>query len=299
MKRPESVLVGVDGSPTSMQTLDWAAAFAARLGWPLHIVCCYSPPHWVGEVPDTQNAVAGNASVQKSARDILHRAKDRVAQFNVPVSTTMATGDPAGVLIEMSKDHGLVVVGAKGNRGLTERLVGAVSSEVPAHSSAPVLVVPHHSRDDVAVPREVKRIVIGHDGSAPAYQALDEALAHSKAWGAELIAVAAVPVSTTAGVAAWLPQELDQEKVLENTKASLNGAMDKIEAKNPGTKIRRVVLDGTGADLLVEFSRAADLIVVGSRGRGGFRGLLMGSTSQAVVHHAACPVLVVPRRAID
>jgi nucleotide-binding universal stress UspA family protein len=162
-----------------------------------------------------------------------------------------------------------------------------------------VVVVPHHGRPQEGADYQINRIVVGHDGSSSASWALDHALNYAEAWDSEIVALAAVPVSASGGVAAWLPQDVDHEKVLEGVKSSLAQRMERTKSKHPKVKLRSVVLDGAGADLLVEFSRAADLVVVGSRGRGGFRGLLMGSTSQAVLHHSACPVLVVPRRSVD
>ncbi|MDR2703041.1 MAG: universal stress protein, partial [Cellulomonadaceae bacterium] len=84
MTRPESVLVGVDGSPTSMYTLDWAAAFAQRLGWSLHIVYCYSPPQWLGESGGGVDPNAAEPSVEANARQILAQAKERVAELGIP-----------------------------------------------------------------------------------------------------------------------------------------------------------------------------------------------------------------------
>jgi nucleotide-binding universal stress UspA family protein len=110
------------------------------------------------------------------------------------------------------------------------------------------------------------------------------------------VAVAGVPVGVGAGVLAWLPSSIDHEKVLADISAGLDVIVDRHLADFPGMQVRRIVLDGSGAELLTEFSTASDLLVVGSRGRGGFRGLLLGSTSQAVLHHSACPVMVVTKR---
>ena len=111
-----------------------------------------------------------------------------------------------------------------------------------------------------------------------------------------LTAVAGVPVGSGSGLLAWLPAAIDHEAVLRDIAEGLDVVIDRAMADNPGVEVKRHVLDGTGAELLTEFSTATDLIVVGSRGRGGFAGLLLGSTSQAVLHHSACPVMVVTRR---
>jgi len=306
MTRPEIVLVGVDGSPTSMQTLDWAAAFAQRLGWPLNLVCCHAMPHTANVTSASSGFDSGfsqldDAAVHESTRNVLLRAKNRAKEYGIPVKAATAVGDPASVLVELSKEHGLAVVGARGNRGLAQRLLGSMSSTMPAHSACPVLVVPQRAAHSAGQPLDIKRIVVGYDGSAGAKQALEVAVAQAKVWHAEVIVVAAIPAGSLAPLGAvtgemgWVPKQAGHAEILAEVKADLDVAMREFEAAHPGVTIRRVVMDGTGAELLVEFSRTADLLVVGSRGRGGVKGLLLGSTSQAVLHHAACPVLVVPR----
>jgi nucleotide-binding universal stress UspA family protein len=93
-------------------------------------------------------------------------------------------------------------------------------------------------------------------------------------------------------VLAWLPTHIDHDQIFADVRDALDELIARHEAAS-GLTIERVVRDGTGAETLTELSKTADLLVVGSRGRGGFRGLLLGSTSQAVLHHSACPLLVV------
>lgn len=317
MTRSEVVLVGVDGSAASLHALDWATAYAHRVGWALHIVCSYSLPSFTAASLDGGYAALDDTTIQEGAKSVLAEAEARVADAGVRATTEVATGDAAGVLVELSDDYGLAVVGTRGRGGFTERLLGTVSSALPAHARCPVVVVPLRAEANrgvswgaqdggsaaaetaaaAAVPgagevREVRRIVVGVDGSPQAERALQHAITQANAWGAELTAVTGVPVGN-AGMLAWLPSNIDREQVLADIGAGMDVLVDKYEAENPGLRIRRIVLDGTGAELLTEFSTASDLVVVGSRGRGGFRGLLLGSTSQAVLHHAACPVLVV------
>lgn len=305
MTRPQIVLVGVDGSAASLHALDWATAYARRVGWSLHLVCSYSLPSFTAASLDGGYAALDDTAIQEGAKAVLAEARARVADSGVPVKATVATGDAAGVLVEMSKEHGLAVVGTRGRGGFTERLLGTVSSALPAHSHCPTVVVPYRGSEDGApdperrdgdLVHEVRRIVVGVDGSPSSEVALRHAIGQAKAWEAELVAVAGVPLGTGAGILAWLPSQIDHEQVLADIKAGLDVIVDRFEAENPGMTIKRHVLDGSGAELLTEFSTAADLIVVGSRGRGGFRGLLLGSTSQAVLHHSACPVLVVTRK---
>ncbi|NOV97322.1 universal stress protein [Isoptericola halotolerans] len=302
MTRPEVVLVGVDGSTASMHALDWAASYAQRVGWGLHIVCSYSLPSFTAASLDGGYAALDDTAISEGAKAVLAEAEARVSGLGISVQGTVATGDAAGVLVEMSSDHSLSVVGTRGRGGFTERLLGTVSSALPAHAHCPTVVVPHRAgaddpeRRDGDFVHDVHRIVVGVDGSPTSEVALRYAVEQAESWDAELVAVAGVPLGSGAGVLAWLPSQIDHEQVLADVRAGLDVIVDQVETEHPGLRIKRHVLDGSGAELLTEFSSAADLVVVGSRGRGGFRGLLLGSTSQAVLHHAQCPVLVVTRR---
>ncbi|MDO8143966.1 MULTISPECIES: universal stress protein [unclassified Isoptericola] len=305
MTRPEVVLVGVDGSDASMHALDWAAAYAARVGWSLHVVCSYSLPSFTAASLDGGYAALDDTAIAEGAKAVLSEATARVEGIGVPVTGTVATGDAAGVLVEMSAEACLAVVGTRGRGGFTERLLGTVSSALPAHAHCPTVVVPYRQevaetddpeRRDGDRIHDVRRIVVGVDGSPTAEIALRHAVEQAETWDAELVAVAGVPLGSGAGVLAWLPSQIDHEQILDDVKAGLDVIVDRVAAEHPGLTIKRHVLDGSGAELLTEFSGAADLVVVGSRGRGGFRGLLLGSTSQAVLHHSKCPVLVVTRR---
>ena len=145
----------------------------------------------------------------------------------------------------------------------------------------------------------VGRVVVGVDGSPASEVALALAISEAVAWKAHLTVVTGVPVASGAGILAWLPADADHESILADVSAGLDVVVDQALADHPDLAVTKVVLDGTGAELLTEYSSAADLVVVGSRGRGGFAGLLLGSTSQAVLHHAMCPVMIVTTRVRD
>lgn len=299
MAAQHSILVGVDGSLASLHALDWAIALAKKTKSSITIACSYSLPTFAAASLDGGFAALDDSTIQEGARVVLDSAAKRVKEAGIPVTAQIASGDPAGALVELSKDHNLVVVGTRGRSGFTERLLGTVSSALPAHAKCPVVVVPGRKlKDNEPLPEipEVKRIVVGVDGSSSAQGALHKAVDFAKLWNAELVAVAGVPVTNGAGVLAWLPATVDHEQVLRDIATGLDMIIDAVEDENPGMKIRRIVLDGTGAELLTEFSQAADMLVVGSRGRGGFAGLLLGSTSQTILHHSKCPVLVVNKK---
>lgn len=303
MSQEQVVLVGVDGSAPSLVALDWATGHARRHGCSVHLVCSYTLPSFTTAALDGGYAAMDDTAIQAGARAVLEEAAARVRGCGVRVTSDVATGDAAAVLIELSRGAASVVVGSRGRGGFAERLLGTVSSALPAHAHCPTVVVP--SRPTATTPwqqrraeQPIRRIVVGVDGSPAAEAALAHAIREAEAWGAELTAVAGVPVGTGAGLLAWLPATVDHEQVLKDVAEGLDVVVDKALAGHD-LQIRRHVLDGSGSELLTEFSTAVDLVVVGSRGRGGFAGLLLGSTSQAVLHHAVCPVMVVRAPAKD
>ena len=300
MEHEQVVLVGVDGSPASLNALEWAVAQALQVGWRLHLVCAYAVPTFAAASLDGGYAALDDTAIREGAQAVLDEAMARVADRGVQVTSALETGDPAGVLVDLSKQVCLVVVGTRGRSGFAERVLGTVSSALPAHAHCPTVVVPllDGEDDDDTSPLPINRIVVGVDGSESAKVALEHAIEQAEVWQAELTAVVAVPIGAGAGVLGWLPAAVDRESVLADVKEGLNVTVDRaLEGRE--LVVRRHALDGNGAALLSEFSTAVDLVVVGSRGRGGFAGMLLGSTSQQVLHHTACPVMVVPSRIQD
>ena len=288
------ILVGVDGSPESLGAVDWAVARAARNDWRVHILCAYSLPSFTTASLDGGYAALDDTAVRSGAQAVVDEAVARVQGRNVAVTSSLETGDPAGVLVDLSGEAALAVVGTRGGGGFADRLLGTVSSALPAHAHCPTVVVPRHTEGAEYTP--VRRIVVGVDGSESARKALRWAVHEAEPWEAELTAIAAVPMASGAGALAWLPAAVDREQVLADVRSGLDRAVADAVEGHPTVVVRRHALDGNAAELMAEFSTAVDLVVVGSRGRGGFSGLLLGSVSQGVLSHASCPVMVVPAR---
>lgn len=304
MTRSREILVGVDGSAASLHALDWAAQEAAVHGLGLRLVCGYALPSFAAASLDGGYAALDDSAIRAGAEAVVADAAEHVAGTGLPVTSHVTVGDAAAVLIDESARVVLAVVGTRGGGGFAERLLGTVSSALPAHAQCPTIVVPTRRKAKGAPPEEeplavrpVRRVVVGLDGSPPAELALRWAIREAKAWEAELVAVTGVPVTAGSGTLAWLPAAVDHQQVLEDVATALDVLIDRVIAEEPGApEIKRTVRDGTGAQLLTEASADTDLLVVGSRGRGGFAGLLLGSTSQAVLHHAQCPVTIVTQK---
>ncbi|MDR1295098.1 MAG: universal stress protein [Bifidobacteriaceae bacterium] len=302
MARDRTILVGIDGSKASLHALDWAISEARQLGWALHLACAYAMPSFTAAALDGGYAALDSQAVKDGAGDVLGGALELAESTGLSARSSLVRGDPAAALVEMSKSVGMAVVGTRGRGGFAERLLGTVSSALPAHGHCPTVIVPLKTGKDEQEPRPVgpiHRIVVGVDGSPSSEIALGRAIDEAVAWGARLTAFSSIPVTTGTSMFAWAPAVADHDAILTDLETGLDALVNRVMAEREtpeGFTVRRHGLDGAAASLLVEFSTAVDLVVVGSRGRGGFSGLLLGSTSQAVLHHAVCPVMVVPAR---
>ncbi|MDR1799348.1 MAG: universal stress protein [Bifidobacteriaceae bacterium] len=317
MFHEKGILVGVDGSDSAFNALNWAVAEAKVRGLGVYIACAYSLPRFGGSSMDAAYVELGKNAVREGAEAVLNDALKHAEDLGAEVQGSVEVGDPAGVLVELSKQAALAVVGTRGRGGFAERLLGTVSTALPVHAHCPTVVVPGHytgvrANDDgvtlehglpVASPHHIGQIVVGVDGSDASKVALHRAVDEAVAWGAHLTAFSSMPVATGTSLFAWAPGQIDHTAVLAELEAEVGHAVDEeLSGRSDLPEDFQVELhglDGTPSALLVEFSSQVDLIVVGSRGRGGFSGLLLGSTSQAVLHHARCPVMVVPARLKD
>ncbi len=291
------VVVGVDGSKEAQKAALWAAAQAKQVTGSLEILCAYPTASYSAAALDGGFAVVDDESLRMGALAAAEEAAAAVLKETGIIADVVAEiGDPAVILTERSRDVDLIVIGSRGGGGFADRLLGAVSSAVPAHAKCPVVLVPPHKSGKPFLP--IERIVVGTDGSDQASQALVKAVDMALDWDAELTAVVAIPVSPGGGAMSWLPVVVDRQILLSDLSESLGLAIDKaLDGRD--LWVARHVLDGSPAALLTEFSTAVDLVVVGTRGRGGFAGMLLGSTSQTVLHHSTCPVMTVPSRKRD
>ncbi len=304
------IVVGVDGSDQSLCALAWAAREAERRRTPLHVVTAYTVPVFAASSMDAGYATVDDAVVREGAQAVLDQAITKISNHNIEVLPRVETGDAAGVLLELSEDAELMVVGSRGRGGFVGRLLGSVSSALPAHSKCPTVVVPLYCAprlDNAGVPSPKtkgapcpraedieKVIVVGVDGSEQARMASLVAAEQSQTRGIPLRVVCSLPPFT--GSLAWMPTPVDREALQAEIMEQLNAGIAWLQSHFPDVKMSVELLNGPPVEVMIELSRTAELVVMGTRGRGGFAGMLMGSTSQGVLHHAKGPVLVVPDR---
>ena len=137
-------------------------------------------------------------------------------------------------------------------------------------------------------------IVVGVDGSEGSVRALEFALEEARVRGAEVKAVSAWHVPASVYDTGWVPVAVDPADFEEMARSSLDKTLEQAGAAKSGVSVTPILRNGQPADVLVAEARGAELLVVGSRGLGGFKGLLLGSVSQQCAHHATCPVAIVP-----
>jgi len=306
----QGIVVGVDGSDHSQCALVWAAREAERRNRPLHIVTAYSVPVFAASGLDGGYATVDDSVIREGAEAILQQALDKVAGYSIHADAWVENGDASGVLLELSETAELLVFGTRGRGGFVGRLLGSVSSALPAHAKCPTVTVPLIWGDRLGVATDDKHVraerektgnqpvenvvVAGVDGSEQARVAVLEAAAQAKRLGVPLRLVCAVPPYN--GSLAWLPAPLDREALFADIRAQLDAGVAWLKGHFAGLDVQTQLIDGSPVDILVETSRHVELVVVGTRGRGGFAGMLLGSTSDGILHHAKGPVMVVPDR---
>jgi nucleotide-binding universal stress UspA family protein len=284
------VVVGVDGSASSLAAVEAAAREARLRRAGLRVVHAFVWPAThvpLGAWPLGPPDGGIRTMVEHLVAEAVQRA--RKAAPEVDVSHVVVTGEPLTVLEAQSRAAELVVVGSRGMGGFVGLLVGSTAVHLVSHGRCPVLVVREQSSAQGPV-------VLGVDGSPAGERAVDFAFAEAAFRQADLVALhawstwnaqlpppqdASLPYANPAGALAVEEQRLLAEAIAGH------------QERYPEVAVEHQVVHGRTREALIEASRTAQLVVVGARGRGGFAGLLLGSVSQALLHHAHCPVTVV------
>jgi len=281
------ILVGIDGSSSALAAARWAAREAVVRRAPIRLVYAFGwmPVHDADDpvqiVPDARDAL------RRTAEERLAAAAAQVGEVapDVAVSQEVTTGMAAALLVSLSGEAQLAVVGHRGLGGFAGLVIGSVSAALAAHAACPVVVV----RGPDA-PRQDGPIVVGLDGSPQSEAAL--------AFAVEAAVARRVPLRA---VRAWLdpavpyvvtgPADWDEE--VKRQQGLLSEQLVGWREKYPELRVEPVLVQDRPAHALAQSTGDAQLVVVGSRGRGGLTGMLLGSVSQAMLQHAECPVAVV------
>ncbi|MFD4180662.1 universal stress protein [Rhodococcus sp. NPDC058514] len=294
MSAGKPIVVGVDGSESSSAAVAWAARTAAMRGAPLVLVSVVHVPAYYYTEPYLARGYgddlkdAGRAHLDGAAV-LAAQAVDGLGTLDV--STKLHDGQIAETLLQYSDSAAMIVLGSRGLGEFTGALMGSVTVAVSSHSTAPVAVVRGRTLD--GRPPTEGPVVVGVDGSEISEAAVAVAFEEASVRHASLIAVhvwSDVSVQPSLGATSddphWSGIQSFEEEVLSERLAGWS-------ERYPDVDVQRVVARDRPVRVLSEYAERAQVLVVGSHGRGGFRGMLLGSTSNALMRTADCPVLIV------
>ncbi|GIJ29444.1 universal stress protein [Micromonospora qiuiae] len=286
------IVVGYDGSPDAATALNWALDQARRDGRPLRLAYVFewlTVAGWIG--PGVTPGMWPDERARQQVEELVRKAAADAAAAHpdLTVRGEVLDGPPALVLAESSAEAGLLVLGSRGHGGFAGLLAGSTAVSVTAHAHCPVVVV----RRDTADRARTGHVAVGVDGSEQSLLALGFAV--------EQAALRRVPLRV---VRAWQPRreqrhltgEQTRDAALAEQRAELDEPLRRWQESFPDVEVTVEIAVAAPAGLLIDASRNAQLMVVGTRGRGGLRGMLLGSVSQQLIQHAHCPVAVVRER---
>lgn len=282
----QPIVVGIDESRSSNEALRWATAAAERRGAPLTIVHALFTPLDYG--PGLSLRKADFDRLEIESWSLLDRARQHALELSprLEVDTELVNAPRVPALIDKSKDAQLIVTGSRGLGAVGRGLVGSVGSSLARHAHCPVAVLHFRATDPWHLSNPRRVVVVGVDGSENSVPAIEVAFQEASLRGAKIIAIHSwTDESRFLHVGDWDAVATTEEALLAE---SLAGFADRY----PDVTVERIVVKNDPARHLRDFSEDAELLVVGSHGRGGFAGMSLGSTSQALLYSVTCPLII-------
>lgn len=281
------LVVGFDGSPASIAAIGWAAAEADIRGAAVHVISSYAMPATIDMGYGAGFAALINIDelIEATETQLQTVTEEQFAAHpDVGYDFAVVADRPGPALLAAAHEADLLIVGSTGRGAVSRFLLGSTASDLLAGSPCPVVLVRGTAQSTSG------RVVVGADGSQPSARAVRWAVDEADRRRAELVVLHGweYPYSQMQdglGVGGSLA-EVDAAVVLD-------AAVEAARERSGGTVHPELVESGA-VDALLDASATADLVVVGSRGRGGFRSMLFGSVAHAVAGHAHCTVVVVP-----
>lgn len=280
------IVVAVDGSPASMAAARWAARDVAMKNIPLTVMHAVTTPTVTfPPVPYPESLVTSLEDEGKKAiMDAMKVAEEVMpTDRKVPIDRKLVYSAAAPALLEASDTAEMIVIGSSGRGLLARGLLGSVSSTVVRHANCPVAVV----RDEELPDSRNAPVVLGVDGSPASELATEIAFDEASRRGVDLVAIHAWSDAAMSEVF-----EIEWPAVEGEAQRSLAESLAGWEERYPDVTVHRFIARDRAARHLIDKSETAQLVVVGSHGRGGLARMLLGSVSNAVLHSVRVPVIV-------
>lgn len=287
MSQPTQIVVGYDGSPDATAALDWAVREAASRHYGIRLIFC-APDLRAYDGAATTMAGMPVTSLPPStdSPSVLTEAVQVVTEAHVPVETVTTVGSIAGVLVEQSRTAAMLVLGSRGHGALASVILGSTVAHVASHAHCPVIVA--QARGVAEGP-----VVAGVDGSQGSEEVLGWAMDHASRHHLPLEVLHAYAIPVYPGVVPYVPpQEITQSTAEFESRVAAE-VLAGWREQYPDVPVEVTVQHGRPGPPLVAATGRASLTVVGSRGRGAFLGVLLGSTSQSLLQHAVGAVAVI------
>ncbi|MGW7381732.1 universal stress protein [Streptomyces sp. NPDC054794] len=285
------LVVGVDGSDSSLLAVDWAVDEAARHGLPLRLVHASLWERYEGAQPSfTTGCPAAEVLAQHIVASGVERA--RLRDPEVKTSGEVLPDDAVSVLLRAGPEAFALVTGARGRGEFAGLLLGSVSLAVAARAVCPVVVVRGAERNRRGA---VGRVVVGVGDPSSGAAAVRFAIREAQGRGCALTAVRAWRNPAREPVNHILVADDAARLREERASTSLDDALREAMREHPEVDVHRRPVEGPAHHVLLKASAEADLIVVGAVRRHGHFGLQLGRTAHALLHHSECPVAVVPQ----
>jgi nucleotide-binding universal stress UspA family protein len=280
------IVVGVDGSDSALGAVRWAAGEAARRGLELRLVHVYSTP--IGLPGGMIEPAVVQEALRKQGKQWLDEAWQAAHEVSDALrpSLVLSAASIVPAMVKESRAASLVVLGTRGLGGFTGLLIGSTAVALAGRALCPMVVV----RGDEPAHGPV---VVGVDGLPTSEEAVAFAFGEASLHNVELVAVHTWADSAADTVLLGHPEPPDFEPAQERAYETLGERLAGWQEKYPDVHVRREVVRDHPSQALLRYADGARLVVVGTRGRGGFTGLVLGSTGQHLLHHAPCPVAVV------
>ncbi|MFD8033938.1 universal stress protein [Streptomyces sp. NPDC059717] len=286
------LVVGVDGSESCLLAVDWAVDEAARHGVPLRLVYASLWERYEAGLP---SAGLERPSGQVLAEHTVASAADRAERRNpdVKITTDIIPEDAVTALVRAGDEAFALVTGSRGRGELKGLLLGSVGLGVSARAGCPVVVV---RGDRVGLEGAHERILLGLGETGTSTEAVRFAFREAEVRGCVLDVVHAWRRPAYDRSGDRLQRGGPADTYEEDAATVIDAVLTAASAEHPHVRTRPAALEGPAGKILVDRSAAADLVIVGARHRRAHLGFQLGCVSHTLLHHAQCPVAVVPER---